>query len=106
MSRWMNKYKWAIKHQLAETLKECIEAILQDAPGNDDDKLLFAALAEIKDRLYTKLGKYQDEYTISFTPAQAIALRILYMDYINNPTSYLGNRLHQVAMEVHKQFSR
>jgi hypothetical protein len=100
----MNKFRIAIKYQFAETLKETIEVILQNKPCNDDDKLLFAALAEIKDRLYTKLGKFQDEYTVSFTPTQAIALRILYVDYINNPTTYLGNRLHQVAMEVHQHF--
>lgn len=59
------KYKFGMKRQLAEDLKQS---------------------------------------TISFTPAQAFALRILYTDYINNPTCYLGNKLHILAVEVHKQF--
>lgn len=104
MSRWMNKFKVSLKRQMAETLKQCIETVLENEPADDDDKLLFSALAEIRDRLYSKLGKYQQEYSISFTPAQAVALRILYVDYINNPTSYLGNQLHLVALEVHKQY--
>lgn len=100
-----NKYKFAMKRQLAETLKQSIEEVLDNNPVNDDDKLHYAVLAEIKDRLYAKLGKYQTNYTISFTPAQAFALRILYTDYINNPTSYLGNKLHGLAVEVHQQYN-
>jgi hypothetical protein len=94
-----------MKRQLAETLKQRIETILDNDPANDDDKLHCAVLAEIRDRLYVKLIKHQTDYTISFTPAQAFALRILYTDYINNPTCYLGNKLQVLAVEVHKQFN-
>jgi hypothetical protein len=104
MIRQTNKFKIEIKRPFAETLKESIDAILQSSPSDDDDKLLFSALAEVKDRLYLKLGKFQPAYSISFTPTQALALRILYLDYVNNPTSYLGNGLHQVALEVDQQF--
>ena len=104
MNPQTNKFRVEIKRPFAETLKESIDMILQNSPGDDDDKLLFAALAEVKDRLYLKLVKFQPEYTISFTPTQALALRILYLDYVNNPTSYLGNRLHQVALDVEQQF--
>ena len=101
----INKYKLAMKRQLAETLKQSIETVLINHPANDDDKLHYAVLSEIRDRLYAKLGKNQTSYIISFTPAQAFALRILYTDYINNPTSYLGNKLHMLAVEVHQQYN-
>lgn len=100
-----SRYRFAMKRQLAETLKQRIETIIENNPANDDDKLHYAVLAEIRDRLYVKLIKYQTDYTISFTPAQALALRILYTDYINNPTCYLGNRLHILAVEVTKQYN-
>jgi len=100
-----SKYKFEMKRQLAETLKQRIDAILDNDPANDDDKLHYAVLTEIRDRLYVKLIKYQTDYTISFTPAQAFALRILYTDYINDPTCYLGNKLRALAVEVHKQFN-
>jgi hypothetical protein len=44
-------------------------------------------------------------YNHSFTPAQAFTLRILYPDYIHDPICYLGNKLHVLAVEVHKQFN-
>jgi len=84
-----SKFKFEMKRQLAETLKQSIETILDSDPANDDDKLHYAVLAEIRDRLYVKLIKHQTDYT----------------DYINNPTCYLGNKLHLLAVEVHKQFN-
>lgn len=99
------KYKTSFKREMVESVKQVIEHILRTAPKTDDDRLHFAVLSEIRDRLYSKLGNYQDDYTISFTPSQAFALRILYTDYFNDPTTYLGNKLHQIATEVYKQFN-
>ena len=105
MSQLIKKYKCTLKRELLELLKQYIEAIIENTQqANDDDKMHSALLAEISDKIYNKLGRFQTEYQISFTAAQALALRILYTDYITEPTSYLGNKMHEIAMGVHKQY--
>jgi hypothetical protein len=44
-------------------------------------------------------------YNHFFHACEAFTLRILYTGYINDPTCYLGNKLHALAVEVHKQFN-
>lgn len=107
MSQLSSKYKCTMKREFVESLKVCIEQILTHPSGfqTDDDKIWASLLAEIKDRLYDKLGKWQPDYKVSFSPAQAIALRILYTDYINEPVTYLGNKLFLLSNEVAKQYN-
>lgn len=102
---WMKPYKCQMKRQFAEALMQVIDRLIADAPDEDDDRMHLALLGEIKERLYTKLGKPKMDFGITFTPAQAIALRILYTDYIQNPNSYIGNKLHTIALEVAQQYN-
>ena len=74
-----SKYKFEMKRQLAETLKQRIETILNNDPANDDDKLHYAVLAEIKDRLYVKLIKYQTDYTISLSRNGHLIVKTIYL---------------------------
>lgn len=102
----MSKLKTKLRKQQVETLKTAIDELIVKAPADasDDDKLLYATLQEVSEKLYEKLGKFQTEYTISFKPAHAIALRLLYTGFVNEPTSYLGALLHPISNEVHKKY--
>ena len=100
----MKPYKTKLSRQMLESLHSLIELLLASQVNDDDDKMHFAVLAEIKHRLYQKLDSVQNEYHASFTPAQAFALRILALNYATDIKTYTGNRLHQIANEVHKQY--
>lgn len=102
----MNKLKVKLKDKQVETLRFAIDKVINtfSCEASDDDKLLFATLQEVNEKLYEKLGKVQTEYTISFKPAHAIALRLLYTGYCDQPTSYLGAFLHPISNEVHKKY--
>ena len=93
------KYQTKLDASMAEGIYEIIDTLLHTTVTTDDDKLVFCALAEIHEKLASKIHK--KEGTISFTPAQAFALRILSIDYVSNTTSYTGNKLHQISNEVH-----
>lgn len=101
------KFKTKLKKEFVESLFSIIEKILQQYAHDctDDDNMLRALFVEIWDKLYRKQGDVKKEYAISFTPAQAFALRILYTDFINENNSYTGNKLHLISNEIHKQFS-
>ncbi len=105
MSQWMRPYKCTMKRQFAECLITCIEQLIVKDVSCDDDRLHFAILGEIKDRVFIKLLKPKTEFGITLTPAQAIALRVLYTDYFNNPITYLGNKLHAISVEVAQQYN-
>ncbi|MBS1642366.1 MAG: hypothetical protein JSR11_07770 [Bacteroidetes bacterium] len=98
-------FKTKLKADALQALYSLIEALLQTNVKDDDDKLLFAALAEIKHRLYMKMDTPQREYQISLSPTHAFALRILSTCYVHDNRSYLGNKLHSIANEVHKHYS-
>jgi hypothetical protein len=94
-----------MKRQFAENLMQAIEILISEAPDSDDDRMHLSILGEIKERLYAKLGKPKTDFGMTFTPAQAIALRILFTDYVKIPTTYLGNKLHTIAVEVAQQYN-
>jgi hypothetical protein len=100
----MEKLKANLSLDTVEALHDYLESFLLKQAKEDDDKLLFACLAEVKRLLYIKLAKMQKEYLCSFTPAQALALRILSTNYVQEYTSFLGNKLHQIANKVNQQY--
>ena len=102
-----NKYKTKLKKEMAEALLQVICRVLEyNIPADDDDKLLFATLDEIRRKLDVKLLDYNQSYNLTFSPAQAFALRILSTSYVLDYTSYLGNKLLKISNEVHQQFSK
>jgi hypothetical protein len=90
---------------MVEAIKQAIEILLQTKPVDDETKHLFASLDEVRSMLYKKLDKVQPDYQLSFTPAQAFALRRMAIDYVHDVKTYLGNKMHKIASEVHKQYS-
>lgn len=104
----MNKFKTELGRPVAEGLKEIIEKLMQSNPTVDDDKLLIACLAEIAALLDVKLSPYKakkSKYAVTFSPAQALALRILSTDYQTDKTTYMGNKLHMLANKIHQQYN-
>ena len=99
------KYKAKLRRDTMEGINTVIQALLVKKLESDDDKLLLCALQEVSIVFQKRLIDVQIDCTISFTPTQAFALRILSTDYITDKTSAIGNRLHQIALDVHKQFN-
>ena len=101
----MKGYKTTLTHQMTEAFINVITNVLNTEYEDDDDKLVMAALDEVRIRLMKKVICWQTKYTITFTPAQAIALRILYTNFMPVELTQFTNRLRQLADEVHKQYS-
>jgi hypothetical protein len=101
----MSKFRIKTKREFIEALDNAIELLFKMMPiEDDDDKIFFSLLREIKDKLYDKQKNVRNEYSISLTPAQAIALRVMQENYYQNKTTYLGNELHKISREVNQQY--
>lgn len=100
----MNKYKKQLKREQLTVISETIQWVFTAPALDDDDKLFYSVLAEIKLMADTKLLNVKPVYTISFSAAQAFALRIIAVDCLLEKASYRGNLLHQIANEVHQQY--
>jgi hypothetical protein len=102
----MKNYTVILKHDFTEALLQIVTQALEEVfPGPDDDRLFLAALSEIKIRLAKKLIEFRSEYSIGFTPVQAMALRILYTDVFQTDNKYTENRFRQIADEIHRHYS-
>lgn len=99
------KFTTKQRREFYEGLVQMIGDLLNTSPLNDDDKLHIAVLAELQLPLQKKLLIYQQQYTHSFTPAQAFALRILYNGYYNDPKTYMGNLLHGISNQIHQTYN-
>lgn len=101
----MKKISIKLKYDMVEAIKQAIEILLQTKPVDDETKHLFCSLEEVRSIMYKRLDKHQTEFTISFTPAQAFALRRMAIDYIYDVRTHLGNKMHNIANQVHKYYS-
>ncbi len=106
----MKAHKIKFKRPFAEGYTDLVQKLLcEDDPvkrmDTDDDKLLLAALVEVKDKLAAKLLHQQELYSLKLTPVQSIALRLFYNDYVKDSTSYMGNALMKIANESHQKFT-
>lgn len=101
----MKGYKTKLTHQMTEAFINVITNMLNTTYEDDDDKLVMAALDEVRIRLMKKSINVQTQYTITFTPTQAIALRILYVHFFSIERTQFSNRLHQIANEVHQLYT-
>lgn len=81
-----------------EALRAYLQGLIASEVITDDDRLLLAVAAEIEMKLALKVAvPFHKKALVKFTPAQAFALRIIYNDYYQNPTTQLGNILHQLS---------
>lgn len=101
----LKPYKKKLKRTAYEGLTSAIKILLASPVQDDDDKLLYAVLAEISAAGEKRLLDVRSEYTISFSPAQAMAIRLLATDYMHtDKVSHVGNLVHQISIEVHKTY--
>lgn len=102
----MKAVKITVKAQFLEGFIQLVDELLKVSYDTDDDRMVMAALVEIRARFYNRLGKCQTEYSLHLTPVQAFAVRILYTDFINDPTSYMGSKLFVIANDVEKTYAK
>jgi hypothetical protein len=93
------------KHEFGEGFIQLVDDCLKKEYEHDDDKLIMAALAEIRHRIYIRIEKPQKKYTMTLTPVQALGVRLFYTDFINEPTTYMGGKLHMIALDVKRKFN-
>ncbi len=97
----MKKYSAKMKAAFINDLHQFIAQLLSREWEDMDDKLLMAVLSEIKDKIYDMLKYSKQEYKLSLTPAQALALRTMYLGFFGNDVkSYLGNNLFQLSNKI------
>jgi len=101
----MKRIRIKFKHAFAEGYIRLVDDLLTKTYGEDDDKLLVAGLTEIRHRIYLKMAKQQKEYTLTLTPVQALSIRLLYTDFINDPSTYMGSHLMLISGQVEKTFA-
>jgi len=107
----MKEYRVKLKHDLAQAMVGVIDQVITHTfVGLDDTelKMYLAALEEVKIRLMKKLVVFRPAYLTTFSPVQALALRLLYSDWsaiTPNPNPYTQNKLRIIADEVHKHYS-
>jgi hypothetical protein len=97
--------KTKIKHSIVEALVQLITEYLAYQYIDMDDKLVMAALEEVRMKMLKKMLQPQTQYPFTFSAVQAIALSIWFDDYINNPTTQVGNKLHTISLQVKKQYT-
>src|SRR5690606_23547496 len=104
----MNGVRVTFKYDFAEGMIRMIDELASKPieQFDDDDKLIIAALMEIRTRLYTRLAHSRLQYTMTLTPVQALAMRIFYTDFVHqDPTGYMANRLRQISDQVYQTYS-
>ena len=103
----MKDYRTKLKYDFAEALQQVIsEALTRIYVADDDDRLYLAALAEVQIRLQKKMVVYRPAYVTTFTPVQALSLRMLYQDFGEElANQYTANRMRQIADEIHQHYS-
>ena len=83
-----------------------VELNCPSAWDDDDDKIILAALCELRKKLRLKLANnYRSEYTVRLSACQAIALRLLYASYDLEGNTYFINELRKIADRVHQYYA-
>lgn len=106
----MKKYKHKMNKPTMLGIVEYTEKMVAQEAQNDDDRLLFATLISARKILKKKLLDVEAEYSnskvwsLTFSPAEAIALRILYIDYIRGSKNYIAEQMHTMSNEIHQLF--
>ncbi|HMR84957.1 MAG TPA: hypothetical protein PKE30_17550 [Niabella sp.] len=103
-----NKYKTKLSNTHCLGMISIIEHLVSGTKNAAPEQLLhLAALAEVMQRIKVKLINYSKVYKITFTPAQALAIHALFVEYIsphNKTTGDLYNRIMQMSNEIHQLY--
>lgn len=100
----MKKLTIELKHNMAEALVQLLSQYIEMNYIDADDKLVIAVLAEFKIALMRRLIQPKHKYRITLTPATAIALQIFNDGFIDDYSTQVGNKLHQIGNQVKQQY--
>lgn len=105
----MKKFKCRLSNIHCETLIRIIEFLIKNLkPSGLNELLLVSALGEVMLKMKTQTISYNKEYKFSFTPTQAFAITVLFIDYIKPQKKDFGNdfinKLHQLKNEIIKAY--
>ena len=98
-----DKLKLTLDIDSANALVKYIQDVLSNSPFDDDERLQYAVLAEILEKLLPLLVFVQKEYSIKITAAQAISLRNTYMQTEINGTHF-NTKMLMLCNEIHQIF--
>ncbi len=97
------KLKIVLASESAYALIALIEQIIQAGPDDEMDKLIMANLAEVLFSLKQKTLVPDKQYKMKLSAAQALALRIMYMQtHING--EHFKNELLRISNQVHQKY--
>jgi hypothetical protein len=102
----MKKYKVKLKYDMVNAIHRLLHEGLADvSPFDDNERLLFATLNDVRRKLYQKLEAMQHDYKLTLAPNEAIALRIFYTEYCEDGAfTSLSNKMRMIAEEVHQLY--
>lgn len=106
----MKKYKHKMNKPTMQGIAEYIELMVAEEAQSDDDRLLYAALITARKIIKKKLLDVEADYSNSktwslcFSPTEAIALRILYVDFIRGTSNYIADQMLTMSNEIHQLF--
>lgn len=93
-----------LKHDMVQALIQLFDEYLKMDYLDYEEKLIMASLAEIRHKFWVSTARVQGEYTFTLSPAQSLSMHLFYTQYINQPTSYVGNKLMQISAEVAQKY--
>jgi|GEM_PF-4729069 len=96
------------KLDFANYMKAYIDSLLccPSSFDADDDKIILAALWEIRQKLAVKLAtKFQQQYKVKLSACQAIALRLVYTTFDTSDSPWIRNELRLISDRVHRHYA-
>lgn len=105
----MKQFKIKLEREFIEGLAEVVQRSIFNLNDNmhctDDDRLLASGLVEVLELCGKKLLKIREDYACTFTPTQAIAIRIMYTQMLaDSSVNYMQNQLRIISDAVHKHY--
>lgn len=105
----MKKYKVTLNGDAMLALCRLLQHIVEtEGVADCAQKMHFSALAEVMQAVKKKLLVYSSRYKMTLTATQALAMQLLYEDYVQDENrqevGYLENQLRMIAEDVNQKF--
>jgi len=99
--------RFKVKGIFLECLTRLIDMLVKELNDpSDEGKLLMATLWEVRKKISVKLAsEFRNEYKITLTPSQSIALRLLYTGISFESDPWFMNELRKISDHVHRQYA-
>lgn len=102
----MKKYKTKISRKRAEVLIMLIDILVLDEEDLTlEQRVIIANLADVSNDLKRRLIDVKNEYKVTMSAAQSLAVCCLYIWYEANRDTDIGNYLHNIRNEISQKFN-